>query len=157
MPPSLCKAPEISISWQYAQYVSRQHQENEVNFKHLDASCQTVPSNHHHTLLSISTRNNAEELSKLNVFQVLSTTQNSHVKLMTFLCPKNLLGVETNKPNTKAILIRGEKMQFLMNKKMTKGVGCNFNCTREYEKHISLGKSGDTETASFTCLDSVTP
>ena len=51
MPPSLSNTLEILMCSQNAQYVSKQHQENDVNFGHLDGICQTMPSNHHHTLL----------------------------------------------------------------------------------------------------------
>ena len=42
-PPSLCNALEILMCSQNGQYVSRQHQENDVNFGHLVGICQTLP------------------------------------------------------------------------------------------------------------------
>ena len=134
---------------QNAQYVSRQHQENEVNFGHLDGICETLPSNHHHTLLFIPDYSKAENLLKQTFIQVLSTAQNSHVKLMTVSYPKNFLRAETNKSITSTISVRGEKMQSPMNKKTTEGLGCNFTCVWEYEKHNPLGTLVDTEKALF--------
>ena len=97
MPPSLCKALEILMCSQNAQYVSRQHQENDVNFGHLDGICQTLPSNHHHTLLFIPACVDAEQILEQTIIQVLSTAQNAHVKLMTVSHPENFLRAETNK------------------------------------------------------------
>ena len=149
MPPSLCKPLGILICSQNAQYVSRQHQENDVNFGHLDGICQTLPSNHHHTLLFIPACVDAEKILKQTIMQVLSTAQNAHVKLMTVSYPENFLRSETNKLNTSAISVRGEKMQSLLKKKTTDGIGCNFKCRWEYEKQNPLGTSGDTEKALF--------
>ena len=117
MPPSLCNALEILMFSQNAQYVSRQHQENDVNFGHLDGICQTLPSNHHHILLFIPACVNAEKILKQTIIQVLSTAQNAHVKLMTVSYPENFLRAETNKLNASAISVRGEKMQSLSKKR----------------------------------------
>ena len=149
MPPSLCNALEILMCSQNAQYVSRQHEGNDVNLGHLDGICQTLPSNHHHTLLFIPACVDAEKTLKQTIMQVLSTAQNAHVKLMTVSYPENFLRAETNKLNTSAISVRGEKMQSLLKKKTTDGIGCNFKCTWEYEKQNPLGTSGDTEKALF--------
>ena len=89
MPPSLYNALEILMCSQNAQYVSRQHQENDVNFGHLDGICQTLPSNHHHTLLLIPASVDAEKILKQTIMQVLSTAQNAHVKLMTVSYTEN--------------------------------------------------------------------
>ena len=102
---------------QNAQYVSRQHLENEVNFGHLEGINETLPSNHHQTLLFIQDYTKAENLLKQSIIQVLSTAQNAHLKLMTVSYPKNFLRAETNKPITQNISIRGEKMQSIMKKK----------------------------------------
>ena len=99
MPPRLSNALEILMCSQNAQYVSRQHQENDVNFGLLDGICQTMPSNHHHTLLYIPSCVNAEKLLKQTAIQVLSTGQNAHVKVMTVFHPENFLRAETNKLN----------------------------------------------------------
>ena len=56
---------------------------------------------------------------------------------------------QKQKVNTSAISVKGEKMQSLLNNKTTNGIGCNFKCTWEYEKHNPLGTSGDTEKALF--------
>ena len=40
-------------------------------------------------------------------------------------------------------------MQSQMNKKTIEGLGFNFNCAWEYEKHNALGTSVDTEKALF--------
>ena len=149
MPPSLCNALEIFMCSQNAQYISRQHQENVVIFGHLDGICQTLPSNHHHTLLFIPACVDAEKILKQTIIQVLSTAQNAHVKLMTVSYPENFLTAEINKLNTSAISVRGEKMQSLLKKTTTDGIGCNFKCTREYEKQNPLETSGDTENALF--------
>ena len=149
MPPSLCNALEILMCSQNAQYVSRQHQENDVNFGHLDGIYQTLPSNHHHPLLFIPACVGAEKILKQTIMQVLSTARNAHVKLMTVSYPENFLRADTNKLNTSAISVRGEKMQSLLKKKTTDGIGCNFKCTWEYEKQNPLGTSGDTEKALF--------
>ena len=86
---------------------------------------------------------------KQTVIQVLSTAQNAHFKLMTFSYPENFLRAETNKINTSAISVRSEKMQSLLKKKTTDGIGCTFKCTWVYEKQNPLGTSGDTEKALF--------
>ena len=117
MPPSLCNALEILMCSQNAQYVSRQHQDNEVNFGHLDGICETLPSNHHHTSLFIPDYSKAENLLKQTTIQVLSTAQNAHVKVMTVSYLENFLRAETNKSTTSTISVRGEKMQSLMKKK----------------------------------------
>ena len=149
MPLSLCNALEILMCSQNAQNVSRKHQENDINLGHLDGNCQTLPSNHLHTLLFIPACVDAEKFLKQTIMQVLSTAQNAHVKLMTVSYPENFLRAETNKLNTSAISVRGEKMQSLLKKKTTDGIGCNFKCTWEYEKQNPLGTSGDTEKALF--------
>ena len=51
MPPSLCKALDFLMWSHNAQYVSTELQENKINFGHLDRICETLSSNHHHTLL----------------------------------------------------------------------------------------------------------
>ena len=149
IPPSLCNALEIGMCSQNAQYVSRQHQENEVNFGHLDGICETLHLNHHHTLLFIPDYSKAENLLKQTIIQVLSTAQNAPVKLMTVSYPENFLRAEKNKSTTSTISVSGEKMQSLMNKKTTEGLGCNFFCAWEYEKHNPLGALVDTEKALF--------
>ena len=92
----------------------------------------------------VSTRKNLKQTT----MQVLSTAQNAHVKL-TVSYPENFLRADTNKLNTSAISVRGEKMQSLLKKKTTDGIGCNFKCTWEYEKQNMSGTSGDTEKALF--------
>ena len=149
MPPSFCNALEILMCSQNAQYVSRQHQENEVYFGHLDGICETLPSNHHHTLLFIPDYSKAENLPKQTIIQVSSAAENAQVKLMTVSYPENFLRAETNKSITSTISVRREKMQSLMNKKTTEGLGCNFTCVLECEKHNPLGTSVDTEKALF--------
>ena len=133
---------------QNAHYVSRQHQENDVNFGHLDGICQTLPSNHHLTLLFIPPHVDAEKMLKQTIIQVLSTAQNAHVKLKTVSYLEKFLRAETNKLNTSTISVRGERMQSLL-KKATDGIGCNFKCTWEFKKQNPLGTSGDTEKAFF--------
>ena len=78
----------------------------------------------------------------------LLTAQDTHVKLTVF-DPKNFLRAEAKKINTSGISVRGKKMQSLLNKKTTDGIGCNFKCTWEYEKQNPLGTSLDTEKALF--------
>ena len=117
MPLSLCNALEILMCSQNAQYVSRQHQEKDVNLGHLDGICQTLPSNHHDTLLFTPVCVDAQKILKQTIMQVLSTAQNAHVKFMTVSYPENFLRAETNKLNTSAISVRGEKMQSLLKKK----------------------------------------
>ena len=60
MPPSLCIAVEILMCSQNDQNLSRQHQENGVNFGHLDEICETLPSNDHHNLLFLPEKSKAE-------------------------------------------------------------------------------------------------
>ena len=119
-----------------------------MNFSHLDGISETLPSNHHHTLLFIPHYSKAENPQNQKIIQVLSITQNAHVKLMTVSYPENFVGAETNKSTTSTISVRGENMQSLM-KKTTEGLVCNFTCAWEYEKHNSLGTSVDTEKALF--------
>ena len=97
MPPSLCNALEVLRCSQNARYVSRQHQENEVNFGHLDGICETLPSNHQHTLPFIPDYSKAENLLRQTIIQVLSTAENAHLKLMTDSYPENIVRAETNK------------------------------------------------------------
>ena len=97
MPPSLCNALEILMCSQNAQYVSRQHQEYDVNFGHLDGICQTLPSNHHHTLLFIPACVDSEKILKQTIIKVLSTAQNAHVKIITVSYPEIFFRAETNK------------------------------------------------------------
>ena len=150
MPPSLCNALEILMCSQNAQNVSRQHQENEVNFGHLDGICETLPSNHHHTLLFIPDYFKAENLLKQPNIQVLSTAENAHVKLMTVSYPENFLRAEITITIsiTSTISVRGKKMQSLMNKKTTEGLSCNL-LVRGNMKNNPLGTSVDTEKAIF--------
>ena len=96
MPPSLCNALEILMCSQNAQPVSRQHQENEVNFGHLDGICETLPLNNHHSLLVVPDYSKAENLLKQTIIQVLSTAQKAHLKLMTVSYPENFLRAETD-------------------------------------------------------------
>ena len=94
MPPSLCNALEILKCPQNVQYISRQHEKVDANFGHLDGFCQTLPSNHHHSLLFIPACVNAEKFLKQTIIQVLSTTQNAHVKLMTVSYTEKFLRAE---------------------------------------------------------------
>ena len=109
---------------------------NDVNFGHLDGICQTLPSNHYHTLLFIPPYVDAEKMLKPTIIHVLSTAQNAHVKSMTVSYPEKFLRAETNKLNTSAISVRGEKMQSLLKKKTTDGIGCNFKCTWDMKSKI---------------------
>ena len=97
MPPSLCNALKILMWSHNAQYVSRQHQENEVNFGHLDGLCETLPSNHHATLQFIPNCSKAENILKQTIIQVLSAAQNAHVKLMTVSSPENFFSEQKQK------------------------------------------------------------
>ena len=64
MTPSLCNALEVLMFSRNAQYVNKQHEENDFNFGHLDGICQTLPSNHHHTLPFIPASGDAEKILK---------------------------------------------------------------------------------------------
>ena len=150
MPPSLCNALQILMCSHNAQYLSREHLQNEFSCGQLEEICQTMPSNHHHTLLYLPDCAEAETFLKQTILQVLSTTNNAHVKLMTVSYPENFLRAETNnKSAASAISVRGEKMKSLMNQKTTEGLGCKFKSVWEYEKHNSLGASVGSEKALF--------
>ena len=132
IPPSLCNALEILMCSQNTQYVSRQHQENDVNlgtWTEFAKNCPQIIIKLCYIFQLVSTRKNLKQTT----MQVLSTAQNAHVKL-TVSYPENFLRADTNKLNTSAISVRGEKMQSLLKKKTTDGIGCNFKCTWEYEK-----------------------
>ena len=109
-----------------------------------------MPSNHHHTLLYLPDCAEAETFLKQTILQVLSTTNNANVKLMTVSYPENFLKVETNnKSAASAISVRGEKMKSLMNQKTTEGLSCKIKIVWEYEKHNLLGASVGSEKALF--------
>ena len=118
MPPSLCNALQILMCSHNAQYSSREHLQNEFSCGQLEEICQTISSNHHHTLLYLPDCAEAETFVKQTILQVLSTANNARVKLMTVSYPENFLRAETNnKSAASAIWVRGEKMKSLMNLK----------------------------------------
>ena len=88
MPPSLCNALQILMCSHNAQYLSREHLQSEFSCGQLEEICQTMPSNHHHTLLYLPDCAEVETFLKQTSLQVLSTTNNSHVKLMTVISGK---------------------------------------------------------------------
>ena len=128
MPPSLCNVLQILMCSHNAQYLRQKHLQNEFSCGQLEESCQTMPSNHQHTLLyHLPDCAEAETFLKQTILQVLPTTNNAHVKLMTVSYPENFLRAETNnKSAASAISVRGEKMKSLMNQKTTGGLGCKF-------------------------------
>ena len=109
VPRSLCNALDILMCLQNAQYVRRQHQENDVSFGYPDGICQTLPPNHDHTLLFFATCVNATKLPRQTIIQILSTAQNSHVELMKGSCPEEFLRAEINVLNTSAIFTQRQK------------------------------------------------
>ena len=114
MPHSLCNALQILVCSHYAQFLSRQHLQNEFSCGKLEEICQTMSSNHHHTLIYLLDCAEAETFLKQTILQVLSTTNNAHVKLMTvsYSYPVNFLKAETNNLSAAcAISVRGEKMK----------------------------------------------
>ena len=150
MPPSLCKVLQILVYSHNAQNLSREHLQNEFSCGQLEENCQTLPSNHHHILLYLPDCAEGETFLKQTILQILSTTNNAHVKMMTVSYPENFLRAETNiKSAASSILVRGDKMESLMNRKTTEGLGCNFKSVLEYEKHNSLGTSVGSEKALF--------
>ena len=88
MPPSLCNALQILVCSYNAQYLSQAHLQKEFSCGQLEGICQMMPSNHHHTLLYLSDCAAAETLLKQTILQVLSTTNNAHVKLMSLISGK---------------------------------------------------------------------
>ena len=120
MPPSLCNALQILNCSHNAQYLSREHLQNELSCGQLEEIYKTMRSNHHHTLLYLPDCAEAEIFLKQTILHVLSTTNNTHVKLMTVSYPDNFLSAETNNKSTaNSISVRGEKMKSLMNWKTT--------------------------------------
>ena len=87
MPPSMSNALQILMCSRNAQYISREHLQKEFSCGQLKEICQTMPSNHHHTLLYLPDC----AFLKQTILQVLSTTNNAHVKLMTVSYPENFL------------------------------------------------------------------
>ena len=149
MPPSLCSDLQILMCSHTAQNLGREHLQNEFSCGQLEEICQTMPSSHHHTLLYLPDCAEAETFLKQTI-QVLPTTNNAHVKLMTVSYPENFLRAETNnKSAANSISVRGEKMKSFVNQKTTKGLGCKFRSVWEYEKHNSLGASVGSEKALF--------
>ena len=150
MPPSLCNALKNLMCSHNAKNLSREHLQNEFSCGQLEEICQTVPSNHRHTLLYLPDCAEAETFLKQTILQVLSTANNAHVKLMTVSYPENFLRAETNnKSAADSISVRGEKMKSLMNQKTTEALGCKFKSDWEYEKHNSLGASVGSKKALF--------
>ena len=150
MPPSLCNALQILMCSHNTQYLSREHLQNEFSGGQSEEICQTTASNHHHTLLYLLDCVGAETFLKQTILQVLSKTNNAHVKLMTVSYPENFLRAEANnKSAANSISVRGEKMKSLMNQKTTKGLGCKFRNVWKYEKHNSLGASVASKKALF--------
>ena len=108
-----------------------------------------LPKSHHHTLLFFPACVNKEKISKQTIIQVLSRAQKAKNKLLTVSYPENFLRTETNKLKTSAISVRDEKLQSLLNKKTTDGIGFNFKCTWECEKQNPLETSGYKGKALF--------
>ena len=153
MPPSLCNGLEILMCSQNAQYVSRQHQENDVTFGHLDGICQTLPSNHHRTLLFIPACVNAEKILKQTIIQVLSTAQNAHVKLMTVSYPENFLRAEANKLNTFQSEAKICNPYWLRSRQMelaaTSAIRGNIKCKIQWERPVLKRRNVSFSTTSW--------
>ena len=94
---SLCKALEIIVCSQNAHNLSREHLGNEFSCRQLEGIREALPSNHHHTRLYLSDCGDAETFLKQTNAQVLSTTNNAYVKLMTASWPEICLRAETDK------------------------------------------------------------
>ena len=109
-----------------------------------------MPSNHHHTLLYFPGCAEGENFLKQIILQVLSTTNNAHVKLMIVSYPEKFLRAQTNnKAAANSISVRGEKMKSVLTQKTTEGLGCKCRGVWEYEKHSSLGASVGSEKALY--------
>ena len=100
MPPSLCNALQFLVCSHNAQYLTREHLQNEFSCGHLEEFCQAMPSNHHHTLLYLPDCAEAETFLKQTILQVLSITNNAHVKFMKSDIPNTFseLKQTTNQP-----------------------------------------------------------
>ena len=92
LPPSLYNALEILVCLLNAQYLSRDHLENDFSYRQSGGICETLPLNHLHTLLYYPGRG---EAFLEQTIHVLSTANNAHVKWMTASSRK--LSAETNK------------------------------------------------------------
>ena len=77
MPTSLCNLLEILVCSHDAQYIGRQHKENECNHGELRSFCENFPLDNHHVLLYIPSSTNIQDVLKQAVTQVLSTAQNA--------------------------------------------------------------------------------
>ena len=96
MPPSLCSSLEILVCSQNAQFLRKERLENELSCRQLAEICETLPSNHHHTLLYHSDCTDDATFLKQTNFRVLSTTNNAHVKFMPFSNAEYYLRAQTN-------------------------------------------------------------
>ena len=124
---------------QNPQYVSKQHQENKVNFGHLDGICQTLPSKNHHTLLFLPDCVKAEKLLKQSVIRVLSTSLSVYDKLITVSYLEKFFKAKTIEPTISTISVECEKLQSLIKTKTTERLGYSFTCLWECGKHNPLG------------------
>ena len=149
MPTSLSNLLEILLCSHDAQYIGRQHKENECNQGELRSFCQNFPLDHHHVLLYIPNPTNIHDVLKQSVSQVLSTAQNAYAKIFTVSYPENFIKSEAAASTKSSFCMRGEKMRSLKSQKTTEGLGCTFNCVWEYQKHNSLGACNDNEKALY--------
>ena len=149
IPTSLSNLLEILVCSHDAQYIRRQHKENDCNHGELRSFCENFPLDHHHVLLYIPNSTNIQNVLKQTVTQVLSTAQNAYAKIFTVSYPENFIKSEAAVSKKNSFCIRGEKIQYLMNQRTTEDLGCTFNCVWEYQKHNSLGACNDNEKALY--------
>ena len=94
IPTSLSNLLEILVCSHDAQYIRRQHKENDCNHGELRSFCENFPLDHHHVLLYIPNSTNIQDVLKQTVTQVLSTAQNAYAKIFTVSYSENFIKSE---------------------------------------------------------------
>ena len=103
--------------------------------------------NHHHVLVYLPQCISPEKVLRQTVSQVLRNVQNANVKLLTVSYPENFMKMETSTISKESLIVKGDRMQSLINRKTTEGLGCTFKFTWEIERHNSLVNCQESEKA----------
>lgn len=148
LPQSLSSLLEILSTTNDCQFIGRMHTPENKGCGQLGEFCEPMPCNHHHVLLYLPRCVNAEKLLKQTISQVLTNVTNAKVQILSVSYPENFLQTERVFSNN-SLVVKGEKMQTLLNQKTTENLGCDFTSVWEFEKHNSLGDTPDNEKAWF--------
>lgn len=149
LPTGLSKILEVLSNSHKCQFIGRVHEQEDSSNGSLDEFCQALPPNHHHLLLYLPQCTNAETLLKQTISQVLSNVQWAKVRLLTVSYPENFLKTETSVFPNRTLIIEGERIKSMLNRKTTESLGCNFNSVWELDRHNSLGDCTDNEKALY--------